>query len=641
MKPNLLISTALLLVTSPIFAANSAPQPVPFVDTIPAPQDIAYPGTISLKIDATNTDQAIFKVEEAIPVAQTGAITLLFPKWLPGEHGPRGEIEKLAGLKISVDGQPVEWTRDVADVCAFHINVPAGAKLITAKFQFLSATAEDQGRIQMTPEMLSLEYAQLSLYPAGYFVRRIPVSAQVTYPTGWKAASALRPVSTAGDTVSYETVPYDVLVDSPAIAGRTFRAEALSPTVTLDMVADSPANLEIKPAQLEAHKKLAEQAVKTFGAQHYDHYDFLFSLSDTLGGIGLEHHRSSEDGVKANYFTDWDLGPGDRNLLPHEFSHSWDGKFRRGFDLWTPDYRTPMRDSLLWVYEGQTQFWGYVLGARSGIYSKQDTLDSYAAIAATLDIRRGRDWRALQDTTNDPIITARAPKGWVSYQRSEDYYNEGMLVWIETDAKLRAMTGGKKGIDDFAKLFFGVNDGDYGELTYDFETIAKTLNQVAPYDWAGFLRERLDGHAKGAPLGGFEASGYKLVYTDKPTPAIKDGERRRKALNLTYGLGVTVKGADGAITEVIWDSPAFNAGLAIGNKIVAVNGRVWSDETGKQAIAEAATSKTPLQFVIKSGDRVRTIAIPYTGGLRYPHFVKTGGDKAADGPLDLLLKPRP
>ncbi len=637
MKIKYLVTTALLLAPVTGFAANSAPQPVPFVDTIAAAKDVPYPGTLQLKIDATNTDQAIFKVEETIPVTQTGDVALLFPKWLPGEHGPRGEIEKLAGLYISIDGKPVEWTRDTVDVYAFHIMVPEGAKTISAKFKFLSATDGDQGRIQMTPEMLSLQFWSTSLYPAGYFVRQIPVSATVTYPSGWKAATALRPASSNGDTVTYETVPYDVLIDSPVLAGHNFRAEKLSDRVTLNMVADSPKNLEIKPAQLEAHKKLAEQAAKTFGAQHYDHYDFLFALSESLGGIGLEHHRSSENGVKPGYFTDWDLGPGERNLLPHEFSHSWDGKFRRGADLWTADYRTPMRDSLLWVYEGQTQFWGYVLGARSGIYSKQDTLDSYAAIAATLDIRRGRDWRALADTTNDPVITARAPKGWTSYQRSEDYYNEGMLVWIETDAKLRNLTKGAKGIDDFAKLFFGLTDGDYGEVTYDFDVVAKTLGDVAPYDWAGFLRGRLNEHAKGAPLAGFEASGYKLVYTDKPTPMIKDSERRRKALNLTYSLGIGVKSADGSVTEVIWDSPAFNAGLAIGNRIVAVNGRVWSDDVIKDAVTAAKTSGKPLELLIKSGDRIRPVSVNYTGGLRYPHLEKNG---TGEGPLDLLLKPR-
>ncbi len=630
-----LTAIALGLVPLAGFAANSAPQPVPFVDTIPSPRDIPYPGTISLKIDATDTSRAIFSVEEVIPVFQSGAMALLFPKWLPGEHGPRGEIEKLAGLTISADGKPVEWTRDLEDVFAFHINVPAGTKSLTARFKFLSSTAENQGRIQMTADMLSLEYWSLSLYPAGYFVRQIPVSAQVTYPKGWKAASALRAVSTLGDTVTYETVAYDVLVDSPAIAGRTLRSEKLSDRVTLDIVADAPKNIEIKPAQLEAHKKLAEQAVKLFGAQHYDQYHFLLSLSDQLGGIGLEHHRSSENGVAANYFTDWESGPGERNLLPHEFSHSWDGKFRRGADMWTADYRTPMRGSLLWVYEGQTQFWGFVLGARSGLFSKQDTLDAYAAIAATLDIRRARDWRALQDTTNDPVITPRGPKAWLSYQRSEDYYNEGMLIWIETDAKLRALTSGAKGMDDFARSFFGKTDGDYGELTYDFAEVARVLAEVAPYDWAGFLRERLDGRAKGAPLGGFAASGYALSYDEKPTSYIKDLEKRRKFLNLTYSLGLAVK-AEGAVSEVIWDSPAFNGGIAVGMKLIAINGRAWSDDAAKDEITAAKGSKAPLHLLVKSGERIRDVEINYSGGLRYPHFVKTG----ADGPLDALLKAR-
>jgi len=630
-----LLTTALLCAPLVGHAANSAPQPVPFEETIPAAKDVPFPGTLLLKIDATNVDQAIFAVEETIPVVQSGRMTLLFPKWLPGEHGPRGEIEKLAGLTITANGAQLEWTRDVEDVYAFHINVPEGAKTLTARFKFLSATDKEQGRVQMTPDMLSLEFWSVSLYPAGYFVRQIPVSALVTYPKGWKAASAVRPVKTLGDTITYETVPYDVLIDSPTIAGRNFRAEKLSERVTLDMIADSPKNLAISPAQLATHKMLAEQAARVFGAQHYDHYDFLLTLSNTLGGIGLEHHRSSEDGVRPDYFTDWDLGPGQRNLLPHEFSHSWDGKYRRPFDLWTADYRTPMRDSLLWVYEGQTQFWGYVLGARSGIFSKQDTLDAYAAIAANLDVRRGRDWRALQDTTNDPVITPRAPKAWTSYQRSEDYYNEGMLVWIETDAKLRELSGGKKGMDDFAQLFFGETDGDYGEHVYDFAGVAKALNDVAPFDWAGFLRMRLDEHAKGAPLAGFAASGYKLVYTDKQTPFLKDGERTGKYLNLSYSLGLSAK-ADGAVTDVIWDGPAFNAGFAVGMKILAINGKIWSDEAAKDAITDAKATQSPLHLIVKSGDHVRDVTVNYTGGLRYPHFEKTG----AEGPLDVLLRPK-
>lgn len=630
-----LLATSLLTLTAPIYAQNSAPQPVPFENTIPVAKDVPYPGTLSLKIDATDAARAIFKVEETIPVASSGAMTLLFPKWLPGEHGPRGEIEKLAGLTIMADGAPVEWQRDVEDVYAFHITVPAGTKALTAQFSFLSATTGNQGAVVVSPDMLRLQFASLVLYPAGYFVRQIPVRAQVTYPKDFTAFSAVRSAAKDGNSITYETVPLDVLVDSPALAGRYVRSEKLSDRVVLDMVGDTPAVLETKPEQISKHKMLVEQAAKTFGAQHYDHYDFLLSLSDHMDGIGLEHHRSSEDGVATGYFKDWDDGPGERNLLPHEFSHSWDGKFRRGFDLWTPDYRTPMRDSLLWVYEGQTQFWGYVLGARSGLYSKVQTLEAYAAIAANLDLTRGRAWRALQDTTNDPIITPRAPKGWLSYQRSEDYYNEGMLVWLEVDAKMRELSHDGKGMDDFAKAFFGVKDGDYGELTYDFDTVASTFRAIVPYDWAGFLHQRLNEHAKGAPLNGFMMSGYTLSYDDKPNATVKDLERRRKQLILSYGPGIIVNDkAD--VVSVIWDSPAFNAGLAVGNKLMAINGRVWSNDVAKEEITAAKTNKAPLHLLVQSGAYIRDVTLNYTDGLRYPHLVKTG---KGEGALDRLLEP--
>ncbi len=443
-----------LCLASPLaLAANSAPQPAPFVDTIPPPRDVDYPGgTIVLKVDATDLDRAIMRVEETVPVAGAGPMTLLLPKWLPGNHGPRGPIDKLAGLMIKASGKVLTWKRDPVDVFAFHIDVPEGAKALDLSFQFLSATDSDQGRIVMTQEMLDLQWDSVSLYPAGYFTRRIPVTASVVYPRGWRAFTALRPTAATGDTVRYGTVSYEVLQDSPVYAGKYFRSDDLGQGVSLDTIADDPKYLVIKPDQMLRHRALVDQAVKLFGARHFDHYDFLFSLSDRMGGNGLEHHRSSEDGVDPPYFTEWDASLTDHNLLPHEFTHSWNGKFRRPADLWTPDFRTPMRDSLLWVYEGQTQFWGYVLEARSGLASKADMLDALASIGANLDIRRGRDWRSLDDTTNDPIVSARRPKGWVSWQRSEDYYNEGLLIWLETDAIIRQGTNGAKGMDDFAQL---------------------------------------------------------------------------------------------------------------------------------------------------------------------------------------------
>ncbi len=631
------VRTALLLsqlvsVSVPALAENSKPQPVPYVDTIPAAKDIPYPGAITLSIDATDTQRGIFTVKETIPVASTGPVVLLYPKWLPGNHGPRGEIEKLAGLHISANGKELPWTRDPVDVYAFHIDVPSGAKTLDVDLQFISATKPDQGRIVMTPNLISLQWNSMSLYPAGYFTRQIPVRATVKYPEGFSAASGL-PATNKGSLYSYQDTNYEILVDSPVLAGRYYKEFALSPRVDLNVFADSPAELAATPEQIDAHKRLVEQAVKNFGAQHYDKYEFLLSITDELGGIGLEHHRSSEDGVRPGYFINWKDGPGSRNLLPHEYSHSWDGKFRRGADLWTPDYRTPMRDSLLWVYEGQTQFWGYVLQARSGIVSKQDTLDQYAAIMASLDNRPARQWRNMVDTTNDPVISARRPKGWTSWQRSEDYYNEGLLVWMEVDSVLRKESGGTKSIDDFARAFFGLTDGDYGEVTYTFDDVVSTLNAIQPYDWNGLLTKRLTETGAPAPISGFTANGYKLIYTDEPTASWKQGEKTGKRSDFTYSLGLTTNG-EGEVTAVNWDSPAFKAGMDVSSKIVAVNGTAYSGDALKEAVKTAKTAKEPIQLLVKDGDKIRTVAIDYHGGLRYPRLEKIG---TGEGGLDKLL----
>jgi predicted metalloprotease with PDZ domain len=476
---------------------------------------------------------------------------------------------------------------------------------------------------------MSLQFNSMSLYPAGYFVRRIPVQAKVKYPEGWSAASGL-PSKATGSTYTYEKTSYEVLVDSPVLAGRYYRAIELSPRVTLDVFADSPEELEARPEQIEAHKRLVDQTVKTMGSQPYDHYHFLLSISDELGGIGLEHHRSSENGVKPGYFIKWDDNPTGRNLLPHEFTHSWDGKYRRGADLWAPDYRTPTRGSLLWVYEGQTQFWGYVFQARSGLVTKENTLESYAAIMASLDNRKAREWRPMGDTTNDPVITPRAPKGWVSWQRSEDYYNEGLLIWMEVDSILREQSRGTKSIDDFARAFFQGRDGDYGEVTYTFDDVVRTLNAIQPFDWRTLLDQRVNQVSERAPLAGFERNGYKLVYTEEPNKATP-----KTSVDLAYSLGLTL-GAKG-ITTVAWDSPAFDAGIDLGDEIVAVNGRAYTGDRLKQAVKDAKGTKDPIKLLLKSGDRYREVAIDYHGGLRYPHLVKTATGEAG---LDKLLQPR-
>jgi predicted metalloprotease with PDZ domain len=627
------IVIAALLVT-PATAQNSKPVAQPIADTIPAARDIAYPGTMRLMVDATDTHQNIFRVRQVIPVPAAGPTTLLYPKWLPGTHAPRGQIEKLVGLKISAGGKPVPWVRDAVDVHAFHIDVPQGARELNVAFQFVSATQEDQGRIVVTPAMMNLQWQSVSLYPAGYYVRNIPVQASVTWPAGWQAATALRPASASGATVTYQTTDYDTLVDSPVFAGRHFKSMALSPKVTLNIVADEADDLATTPAQIEAHKRLVTEARALFGSEQYDHYDFLLALTKEMGGIGLEHHRSSENGVSREYFTDWNKGPGRRNLLPHELVHSWNGKYRRPKGLWTPDFRTPMQDNLLWVYEGQTQFWGYVLGARSGLYSREQTLDALAAIAAALDQRVGRNWRPLEDTTHDPIIAARKPKGWTSWQRAEDYYNEGLLIWLEVDGLLRELTRGRRSMDDFAKAFFRGREGDWGVSTYEFADIVATLDGIAPYDWAGFLRQRLGATSSEAPKQGFAKGGYRLVYTAEPNSTVRDIEDRTGVVDLSFGPGLSLS-RSGAVDGVVWDSPAFNAGLAAGMTVVAVNGTSYSPERIKRAISDNKGRKSPIALLVRSGDKYRNINLDYPGGLVYPHLQKIG---EGEGGIDLLLK---
>jgi len=633
MHPRLALSVFVAPVAL-LAATNSAPMALPVVDTIPAARDIAWPGTLQLSVDATDVIHGIFRVTEVIPIGAAGPLTLLYPEWLPGNHSPTGPISKLAGLRVSGNGRSIPWKRDPMDVYAFHIDAPAGTTRLRVEFQFLAPTDANQGRIVTTPEMLDLQWDTVALYPAGFYTRRIPIEATVRYPEGWKAATALKVASQAGSTVHYLPVSFETLVDSPAFAGAHVRVETLAPGVRLNIVADRDDQLAATGEQIQLHRNLVTQAIKLFGAQHYNHYDFLLALSDRQSRIGLEHHRSSEDGVEGRYFTDWKGSLTSHDLLPHEYTHSWNGKFRRAADLWTPDYRTPMGDSLLWVYEGQTQFWGYVLGARSGLLSKEDTLGGLASIAATYDTRVGRTWRPLIDTTNDPVISERRPQAWLSWQRSEDYYSEGLLLWLDADSLLRQLSGGARSMDDFARAFFGVNDRDWGELTYTFDDLVKTLNSVQPYDWAKFLRDRLENTSQHAPLDGLTRGGYELVYTDTPTEWTKGYEKQRKVTDLSYSGGFVLS-RDGEFVGVVWDSAAFNAGLTVGTKLVAVDGRSYDADDLKASIK---AKKSPLSLLVRTGDIYRTVVFDYAGGLRYPKLSKTG---TGAGSLDALLLPKP
>ena len=595
--------------------------------SIPAPRDVAYaPGTIRLDIDATNLNQRIFKVRQTIPV-QSGPLTLLYPAWVPGGHSPRGAIDKIAGLTFKAGDRKLEWKRDTLNVHAFHLDVPQGVSQITAEFDFLTATGSGQGRVVMTPRMLNLQFLSTVLYPAGHYAGKIMFDPRVTYPAGWTAFTALHEQGRSGDTVDYQDVPLDILVDSPVYAGRHAKNIDLTPAgskvpVRLGVVADAAKFLEAKPAQVAIHKAMVEQTLKLFGAQHYDHYQFLFSLSGQMGGNGLEHQRSSENGVGTDYFTGWNEKAGFTDLLAHEFVHSWNGKYRRGADLWTPNFNVPMQDSLLWVYEGQTQFWGNVLAARSGMRPLAASRDALALVAATYaENRAGLQWRGIQDTTNDPIVVGRASRAYLNYQMSEDYYRGGQMIWWEADALIRTKSGGRKSLDDFARAFFGVNDGEWKvQNTYTFEDVVKTLNGVQPHDWTTFLRDRLDG--KVALTGGVEASGWKLVYKDEPNAYAKASSRGGGA-DYTYSLGLSLN-KEGVIGDVRWDSPAFKAGIGSGSTVVAVNGLAYDKDVLDEAVTAAKTG-APIELMLRDFDIYRTIRLDYRGGLRYPHLERIEG----------------
>ncbi len=623
---------ALLLASSalPALAQTAAPAVTPYTTMAPIPAvvDRPWPGVVKLDVDATDLNRRIFSVHETIPVEGAGPLTLFFPAWLPGDHGPDGPITQLAGLIITANGQRLEWTRDPVESFAFHLVVPEGVTEISADFQHLSPTAGAQGRVTMTAEMLNAQWEKMLLYPAGRWHHNITTQTSVKLPSGWNFGTALETASTEGDVTTFKPVTLDVLIDSPLMAGVHFRQIDLDPggrsPVKLDIFADSASNIAPTDAQIAILRSLVTQADRLYGARHFDHYNFLMAMTDRLGGIGLEHHRSSEDSVDPAFFTDWDNQFGDRDLLAHEYTHSWNGKWRRPAGQYVPNYNTPLQNELLWVYEGQTQFWGKVLAARSGLMTKDQALDALAMDAATYDNRVGRSWRAMQDTVNDPIISMRRPKGWLSEQRDEDYYVEGQLIWLDADTLIREKTNGRKGLDDFARAFFGTHDGEYNEAPYTFDDVVAALNGVVENDWATFLRTRLDGHGPGAPLNGLARGGYRLVYTDTKSPWQKTLEGGLKRNNFMYSIGLQTNG-ENAVTAVQWDGPAFKAGLAIGMSIVAVNGEAASASNLTDAIKAAKDTTTPIELIVKDGDRYRTVSLDYHGGLRYPHLERIPG----------------
>jgi predicted metalloprotease with PDZ domain len=597
----------------------------------PAPLDQPYAGTLTVNVDLSDAGKRIFRSHETIPV-KPGALTLFYPKWIPGEHAPSGPVENVSGLIIRANGKQLPWRRDLRDMFTLHLDVPEGVSQLDLEFEFLSPGDGEGSNFgasaSATPDLVDMEFNQVAFYPAGYYTRQIQIQPTVELPDGWKFGSALAVDNQSGNTIHFKPVSFNNFVDSPLIAGANFNRVDLTPSggasVHLNVVGDSAKDVKLTDKQLEQQRNVVTQTNLLFGAHHYDHYDFLLTLSDHTGHFGLEHHQSSDDRLPADFFTDDDMHLLAASLMPHEFVHSWNGKFRRPADLWTPNFNVPMQDDLLWVYEGLTDYWCGVLTARAGLWTPDQYRDSIANIAANMAYRTGRAWRSLQDTADAAPLTYYGSESWINRVRDTDFYPEGQLLWLDVDTKIRELSGGKHSLDDFAHAFYGMDNGSYVTKTYTFDDVVSTLNQVQPFDWKTFLRERLDYTGSDLPEHGIERGGWKLVFTDTQGQAEKAYEGVRHAANLSYSIGLVVN-QNGHINDVQWNGPAFQAGLVPGLSIVAVNGREFSIDSLKDAIDAAKTSQAPIQLLVKNVDVYSTVKIDYHGGARYPHLVRGDG----------------
>lgn len=616
-----LLSTCLLSCLTVGLPAAQAQAPDAASPASATLADRDYPGEIVLDVDASDIARRIQQVRERIPVTP-GPLTLWYPKWIPGNHAPTGPINQIAGLVISGNGQRIPWRRDPADMYAFQLDVPAGVETLEIAFQYLSPTSSAQGRVAMTPQMLSLQWHRVLLYPAGHDARRIRVAPSLRLPAGWSSATSLQIASSDGDRQRFRATDLMELVDSPVYAGRHFQRFDLdtgTAPVRLNAMADAAEQLQASPRMITAHRELVQQADRVFGPRPFAHYDFLLALSDSFSGIGLEHRQSSENGTYADYLRG-DAAFIDNDLLPHEYVHAWSGKFRRPATTWAPHFNIAVDNTLLWVYEGQTQYWAVVLAARSGLWTQEQARAVLANTLATGVQQPGHDWRNLQDTVHQGIVDFNdAPQAWGSWQRGYDFYSEGSLLWLAIDARMRERSGGRRTLDDFARRFHQGAGADAPVSLYGFDEVVHTLDNVQHDDWRGFLHARLEGLGKQAPLDGLERSGWTLVYNDEPNIAIGDAESAAGHDDFRFSIGLKIA-ADGSISETLWDSPAFRANLAKDMTVVAVNGTAYSGERLKRAITTAKTAKVPIELLVRQGEQYSTTRLDYHDGLRYPHL---------------------
>jgi predicted metalloprotease with PDZ domain len=585
-----------------------------------------------LDVDLRDAPKHIFHGKLTLPVSP-GPLTLVYPKWIPGEHSPTGPIVDFVGLKISGGGKDIAWRRDDVDMYAFRLEVPAGVDTLNVTYDCLSPAETTATREAASTDKLAvLNWYMLTLYPQGRRPDELTYIATLRLPPGWKYGTALPVARQSPDLVEFLPAPLNTIIDSPVITGIYFRDIDLSPGQTpphtVHIAADGPSPLEATAAEVQHLRQLVAETGALFGARHYRRYDFLLTLSDRMGQDGVEHHESSDNRTEEAYLLDPELFE-TSDLLAHEFTHSWNGKYRRPIGLATPDYQIPMKGDLLWVYEGLTQYYGVMLSTRSGIMPPGLLRESLASTAAYLNDRPGRTWRNLQETAISAQFLYNAPPEWASWRRGVDYYDEGTLIWLEADTIIRRQSNGKKSLDDFCRRFEGGESAGPKIVPYTFDDVVAAMNEVSPYDWRTFFTERLNSHGPGAPLGGLQGSGWKLVFNDTPNEFDRINEAATQVMSVEYSLGFEVHAAGGEDSDHIVDvtpgSPAAVAGLAPGMRLVAVNGRRWSPDILRDAIRRANGSSEAIELLAANGDFFHVYRVDYHGGEQYAHLEQING----------------
>ncbi|HET9184438.1 MAG TPA: M61 family peptidase [Candidatus Angelobacter sp.] len=611
------------------------------VATLPAAtMQATHSPAIKLTVDATDATQKILHAQEQIPV-NPGPLTLVYPEWIPGEHGPTGPITDFTGLEFFAGGKRLTWRRDLVDMYAFHLNVPPGVRTLNARFDLVMPAPPEgfSSGASATSQLVVLSWNQVVLYFKGTKSDDVTVQADLKLPSGWHFGTALPIETQTPQQIDFKPVSLTMLVDSPVLSGAHFRRIALSPQGPIqhyiDIAADSEAALAMPQETINQYKNLVVQTGELWGARHYLHYDFLLTLSDHTAHFGLEHHQSSDDRVAERTMIDEDMRWLAGGLLPHEMTHSWNGKYRRPAGLATPNYQDPMKGNLLWVYEGLTEYLSYILAARTGLWTEPQFLDEAAEVAGSLDHVPGRSWRPLQDTADAAQLLYSAPPEFESWRRSVDYYPEGFLIWLDADTTIRKLTHGQKSLNDFCRLFGGGHNTPPEVIPYTFDDVVKTLNQVVPYDWTKFLRDRLNTYGPGAPLGGIINGGWKLVYNDQPSEFTKAMEKTRNRVDMRFSIGLSLDDK-GSIFDVIMNSPAWKAGIAPGSTLLGVNGRKYTPDILRDALDEGVHGKAPLELLVSDGDFYKTYSIDYHGGERYAHLVR---DESKPDVLSEILKP--